>query len=94
MPSASDWEGSVDEIEVELSPLDNLLHVGERVDLVKIDVEGAELAVFAGMSRIIAENPYLVIIAEFAPSHLRARQIAPQYWFASFRNHGFEAVDH
>jgi hypothetical protein len=66
--------------------------VGERVDLVKIDVEGAELAVLAGMTRIIAENPYLVIIAEFGSSHLRARQIAPQDWFASFRNHGFEPL--
>jgi FkbM family methyltransferase len=91
-PSGSDSEASIDEIEVELSPLDNLLQVGERVDLVKIDVEGAELAVLAGMTRIIAENPYLVIIAEFSHPHLRARQIAPQCWFASFRNQGFEPL--
>ena len=49
-PSGSDSEASIDEIEVELSPLDNLLQVGERVDLVKIDVEGAELTVLAGMN--------------------------------------------
>jgi FkbM family methyltransferase len=91
-PSDSHSEASSDEIEVELSPLDDLLPVGERVDLVKIDVEGAELAVLAGMSRIIAENPYLVMIAEFGPSHLRATKTDPEYWFASFRNQGFEPL--
>jgi FkbM family methyltransferase len=91
-PSDSHSEASSDEIEVELSPLDDLLPVGERVDLVKIDVEGAELAVLAGMQRIIAENPYLVVIAEFGPSHLRATNTDPEYWFSSFRNQGFEPL--
>jgi FkbM family methyltransferase len=43
----------IDRIEVETEPLD--AHVGrfERIDLVKIDVEGAEEKVFAGMSGLL-----------------------------------------
>jgi FkbM family methyltransferase len=91
-PSDIPGESSIDEIEVEISPLDGLVEPGERIDLVKIDVEGTELAVLAGMKRIIAENPDIGIIAEFGPSHLRAAKIEPEYWFASFRNNGLEPL--
>jgi FkbM family methyltransferase len=79
------------EIEVDVSPLDDLVPKGERVDLVKIDVEGAELAVLEGMTRVIAENPDIAIIAEFGPSHLKANQISPESWFSAFRDRGFDA---
>jgi FkbM family methyltransferase len=84
-------EASTVEIEVEVSPLDDLVAQHERVDLVKIDVEGAELAVLEGMTRVIADNPALAIIAEFGPSHLRASHMAPEKWFSSFRDRGFDA---
>lgn len=44
---------------------DSLLR-GERVDLVKVDVEGHEPAVFAGMRRILEEDRP-AILSEFAP---------------------------
>jgi FkbM family methyltransferase len=78
------------EIDVDVSPLDDLVPPGTSVDLVKIDVEGAELAVLAGMTRIIRENPDVAIIAEFGPSHLKANGITSEQWFSAFRNHGFE----
>jgi FkbM family methyltransferase len=79
------------EIEVDVSPLDELVQPRTRVDLVKIDVEGAELAVLEGMTRVIADNPELAIIAEFGPSHLKANDIAPETWFSAFRERGFDA---
>jgi hypothetical protein len=42
------------------------------VDLVKIDVEGAEYEVLDGMRRILAENRRLAILAEWNPLCLRA----------------------
>jgi FkbM family methyltransferase len=84
-------EAAIEEVEIDVSPLDDIVPEGEHVDLVKIDVEGAELAVLAGMTRIIAENPQVAIIAEYGPSHLQSTGISPEIWFASFRDRGFES---
>jgi FkbM family methyltransferase len=85
----------ITEIEVDVVPLDDLVPRGERVDLVKIDVEGAELAVLEGMAGIIADNPELVIIAEFGPSHLKETHTSPEAWLSAFCSRGFEpfAID-
>ena len=91
IPSDGLIASSVSEIEVEVSSLDDLVSQSTRVDVVKIDVEGAELSVLHGMTRIISENPDLVIIAEFGPSHLKAQNITPDDWLAEFRKRGFES---
>jgi FkbM family methyltransferase len=44
---------TVEQIEVEAEPLDSLVGRFERIDLIKIDVEGAEEQVFAGMSNLL-----------------------------------------
>ena len=77
------------ETEVEVLPLDDLVQANDRVDLVKIDVEGSELMVLDGMKRIIADNPELAIIAEYGPPHLEAAGISPEQWFSEFDKLGF-----
>lgn len=42
-----------------------------RVDLVKMDVEGAEILVLEGMSETIRHSPGLRVLAEFAPEAMR-----------------------
>lgn len=43
---------------------------GEKIDLVKIDVEGYEPAVFAGLRRLLREQRP-VVFTEFAPGTIR-----------------------
>jgi FkbM family methyltransferase len=54
--------------EVDVQPLDEL--ITGSVNIIKIDVEGAELEVLDGMSRILDENPTLTLIAEWHPECL------------------------
>ena len=54
-----------DAVAVESVTIDALTRDWPRVDLIKIDVEGAEESVWRGMERTISDNPDLVVILEF-----------------------------
>ena len=43
-----------------------------RVDIVKMDIEGAELAALRGMRRTIARSPGLALVMEYNPAALKA----------------------
>lgn len=51
----------IDEIIVNVDTLDNIIPYNLRIDLIKIDVEGAELAVIRGGQRIIKEYRPIII---------------------------------
>jgi FkbM family methyltransferase len=78
-------------IEIPSRRLDTLLAPGERVDLVKIDVEGAELQVWRGMQRVVGDNPDIALVLEFGPSHLRKSGQSVAGWFESLESTGLKA---
>jgi FkbM family methyltransferase len=57
-------------VTVDTIRLDDAIPAGSRVDLVKIDAEGAEASIYDGMSRIIAENHDIRLIIEVSPATL------------------------
>lgn len=66
--AAPGWEPS-GRIRVGVAPLDGLLDrpPWRRVDVVKVDVEGAESAVWDGMAATLARNPQAVVLMEAGP---------------------------
>ena len=84
-------DGAGRDIIVKVTRLDDVIGPEQRLDVVKIDVEGAELDVLAGMERLVAENPDLAIVAEYGPSHLERVGLTPKAWFEAFQAAGFEA---
>lgn len=61
-------------------------------DLVKIDVQGAEPHVLAGMREVIARSPGIAIVAEFWPTSLRAAGMDPLEVLAGYREMGLRVV--
>ena len=57
--------------EVAMIPLDSLIEHHDRVDLVKVDVEGAESLVVKGMTKLVNRFRPIVII-EWSPYQIRA----------------------
>lgn len=77
-------------IEIETVALDNLFLSGKRIDLIKMDIEGAEAAAQKGMIRILDENPHIKIISEFWPFRLRKSGNNPKEFLESWVGLGFE----
>jgi FkbM family methyltransferase len=60
--------------------LDEALRDEVRVDIVKIDAEGAEPFILKGMAQLRSRNPELRVFLEFAPEHLRRAGADPLQW--------------
>ena len=64
-----------------------------KVDVIKMDVEGVEPLVFAGMQRTIRSNPQLQIIMEYTPSNYDDPVGFTEYLFNEFNVWQIRGVD-
>lgn len=76
-------------IDVNATSLDDFFKNSPRVDIIKIDVQGAERLVFSGMRKIIENNPRLSIMMEFCPAFLRMCNASPDEFLREIKNYGF-----
>jgi len=75
--------------DVEAIRVDDLLdELKGRVDLLKIDVEGAEPLVLRGARATLAHNPQLAILMEWSPEQLRAAGFAPSEFASELQESG------
>jgi FkbM family methyltransferase len=58
-------------LQIEMMALDDYFKPGERVDLIKIDIQGYELHALQGAKRILEENPEIKLLLEFWPYGLK-----------------------
>ena len=72
-------------ISVRSSSLDEMTSNWPRVDLVKIDAEGAEPSIWKGMRHTLARNRDLIILMEFTPS----RYSDPKSFLGEIESAGF-----
>jgi FkbM family methyltransferase len=60
------------------------------IDLVKMDIEGAEPLALAGMGKVIRRSPKLRMIVEFSPGMLEAGGERPERFLETLAGHGFD----
>jgi len=89
-----DTFGNAERLDVEAISLDAYFSEGPaRVDLVKMDIEGAEYAALQGMVGILKKNPSLRIVVEFWPSGLKNFGVEPRDLVALLLREGFSIWD-
>ncbi len=69
--------------------LDAVLGAEARLDLVKIDAEGAEPGILRGMAKLFDRHPGVRVFFEFAPEHLRRAGVDPLQWVNDLTAGGF-----
>jgi FkbM family methyltransferase len=86
---AGDADGAA--VPVQAVTLDEAIPKTVRVDLIKMDAEGAEPFIWRGMKRLLADNPQLRIVLEFAPGHLLRAGASPKNFLRDIAGAGFAA---
>lgn len=82
----------VEQVEVPLTTLDTWLSSRgvERIDAVKMDVQGAEVAVLAGARETLRRTQPAWMLIEFSPEHLRGAGSSPEAFWEALAEHGYE----
>ena len=57
--------------------LDNFLPENQKVDIIKIDIQGAEFYAFLGMKKLLSNNPNVIIFSEYWVKGLRDMGVNP-----------------
>lgn len=70
--------------------LDDFLDKDYAVDVIKMDIEGAEMAALLGMNKVIARSPKLVMFTELYPKALERAGFSPADYFNELQRHGFK----
>ncbi len=80
---------TAEKIQITTVTLDRALINEPKVDVVKIDAEGAEPFILKGMASLRIKNPQLRIFLEFAPEHLSRAGVNPRKWAKEILSTGF-----
>lgn len=78
-------------IEIDAISLDDYFKSYEgKIDFIKMDIEGAELAAIQGMSSLLQKNTNVKIITEFHPNKLKEFGIEPETFLKQLLKYGFK----
>lgn len=76
-------------VAIETVRLDDVVEKGVPIDVIKMDIQGAEGRVLQGMERILRENPALILMTEFWPYGLAQSGDSAAAFLDRVQRHGF-----
>ena len=90
--SLSDDSGKNEGVKITTDTLDNILkrYGSPKIDLIKMDIEGAEVLALEGMRETIKNNPRIKIFTEFYPAAIRRLKRDPVEFLKSFSSMGLK----
>lgn len=68
---------------------DYLMKIDQRIDLIKIDIQGAEMAALQGMKKVLERNTDIKFVTEFLPLALSKFGTKPDEYLATLSGWGF-----
>jgi FkbM family methyltransferase len=78
-----------DSVAIRSVRLDDYFRPGERVDLIKMDIQGFELHALRGAERVLADNPAIKLLLEFWPYGLKCAGSSGEELLRFLRNNRF-----
>ena len=72
---------------------DHFKAVNQPIDLIKMDIQGAEYQAFLGMQELLLRNPGVVLVTEFWPYGIRRSGAPPQAYLELIAGSGFELFE-
>ncbi len=76
-------------ISVRCTRLDDYFKPGQRVDLIKMDIQGFELHALEGAQRVLEDNPKIKLLLEFWPYGLKEAGKSPEAFVSFLKDRGF-----
>lgn len=83
-PLGADADADHSCVDIPSLRLDDVLSSADKVDLMKIDVEGAETEVIRSANSVLSNNPDVALIVEFGPAHLQRIGKTFAEWMENF----------
>jgi len=83
----------IETVSIEIVKLDDFLPKDQKIDFIKIDIEGYEPFAFHGMKQLLRKQEKLGLLIEFCPSMLRDRNISPNSFLTQLQEIGFRIYE-
>lgn len=80
----------LEKVKIECTKLDDTKVNQYSIDLIKIDIQGAEMLALKGMSKILKNNPNMIILTELWPYGIEKSGYSPKEFFEKLEGIGFE----
>lgn len=86
------YDGDEDrkKIETSMVTLDSIIDKDEKIDLIKMDIQGSEMLALLGMERTINDNEKLNMFVEFWPYGIEKSGFSPQDFIEKIKSLGFK----
>ena len=86
-----DADEGKESVDVEVTSLDEFFKDKDaKIDVIKMDIEGAEMSALEGMANIIKKNENLRLITEFVPWYFQPLDSLPESFLRKLVEYGFK----